>query len=151
MTAKIEDFADDRFAAENGICYLEVGEGFARTTVTIESRHLNSLGIVHGGTLFTLAATALFAAANSRGRTAVGTNLNLSCLQAVSAGRLEARATERWSISGGGWSPHCRGPHTSKTRRFHRVKPPDSNSADGMVLATVLRWAQVVDAILRAH
>lgn len=94
MTAKIEDFADDRFAAENGICYLEVGEGFARTTVTIESRHLNSLGIVHGGTLFTLAATALFAAANSRGRTAVGTNLNLSCLQAVSAGRLEARATE---------------------------------------------------------
>ncbi len=94
MTARIEDFADDRFAAENGICYLEVGEGFARTTVTIEPRHLNSLGIVHGGMLFTLAATALFAAANSRGRTAVGTNLNLSCLHPVSAGRLEARATE---------------------------------------------------------
>ncbi len=94
MTARIEDFANDRFAAENGICYLEVGEGFARTAVTVESRHLNSLGIVHGGTLFTLAATALFAAANSRGKTAVGTNLNLSCLHAVSAGRLEARATE---------------------------------------------------------
>ena len=50
-----EFFERDRFAQENGIRVAEVRLGFARTEMTVELRHLNSVGILQGGALFTLA------------------------------------------------------------------------------------------------
>lgn len=84
----------DRFAAHNGVELLEVRPGYARTQVTIGPDHYNSVDLVHGGLLFTLAAVALFAACNAAGRVAVGINLNLSCLQPAREGRLVAEAEE---------------------------------------------------------
>ena len=95
MNVTPEDFRSDHFAAEMGIEYLEVCLGYARTGLTFAPRHCNSLGILHGGgALFTLAATAMFAAANAHGREAVGTNLSLTCLRPTEAGRLTAEAEE---------------------------------------------------------
>lgn len=84
----------DRFAAHNGVELLEVRPGYARTQVTVGPDHYNSVEMVHGGLLFTLAAVALFAACNAAGRVAVGINLNLSCLQPAGSGRLVAEAQE---------------------------------------------------------
>lgn len=64
-----EFFERDRFARENGIRVVEVRLGFARTEMTVEPRHLNSVGILQGGALFTLADLAFAVASNSsRGR-----------------------------------------------------------------------------------
>ncbi len=87
-------FANDRFAAENGIELVELGAGFARARMPINGRHHNSVGIVHGGALFTLADFAFAAASNSAGRLAVAIQTNLSCLVAVASGVLEAEARE---------------------------------------------------------
>jgi len=90
----VEALRRDRFAAANGIELLEVRPGYARTRLTPTDRHRNCVDLVHGGVLFTLAATAFFAAVNSRGKTAVGTNMTLTCLNPVREGTLEAEATE---------------------------------------------------------
>ncbi|MGA2329327.1 MAG: hypothetical protein ABSH05_23955 [Bryobacteraceae bacterium] len=46
-------FERDRFARENGIRVVEERLGFARTEMTVEPGHLNSVGILQGGALFT--------------------------------------------------------------------------------------------------
>ena len=48
-------FLHDEFARQNGIEIVEIAEGYARTQVRIEPRHLNAGGCVQGGVLFTLA------------------------------------------------------------------------------------------------
>jgi acyl-CoA thioesterase len=90
----IEGLNRDRFAAANGIELIEARPGYARTRMAAEDRHRNCVDLVHGGALFTLAATAFFAAVNSWGHTAVGINMTLSCLQPSGGGTLEAEATE---------------------------------------------------------
>lgn len=84
----------DRFAAANGIELLEMGPGRALARMAVTAEHLNSVGTTHGGALFTLAATTFFAACNAAGRTAVGTNMSITCLKPVAAGVLTAEATE---------------------------------------------------------
>ena len=84
----------DRFAAANGIELIEMTPGHARTRMTVSERQGNSIGTAHGGALFTLAATAFFAACNAAGELAVGTNMGITCLKPVTAGVLEAEATE---------------------------------------------------------
>lgn len=55
----------DRFATEtSGAEIIEAGMGFARCRMTIDSRHLNAMGNVMGGALFTLADFAFAVAAN---------------------------------------------------------------------------------------
>jgi acyl-CoA thioesterase len=90
----IEGLNRDRFAAANGIELLEARPGYARTRLTPSDRHRNCVDLIHGGALFTLAATAFFAAVNSWGKTAVGINMTLSCLNPARDGTLEAEATE---------------------------------------------------------
>jgi acyl-CoA thioesterase len=87
-------FATDRFAASSGIRLVEVRPGFARSSLQVEPRHLNGVGIVQGGAIFTLADFAFAAACNSRGKVAVAVDTNLSFLQATQSGNLHAEASE---------------------------------------------------------
>jgi acyl-CoA thioesterase len=86
--------AEDRFARANGIEVIEVRPGYARARMTAGEHHLNSVGLVHGGAIFTLASVAFFAACNAAGRLAVGINLGICYIQSASGGTLEAEATE---------------------------------------------------------
>lgn len=94
MTTACEYFKNDQFATSNGIQLLEARPGFGRSRLVIEPRHLNSIGTVQGGALFTLADLAFAGACNAAGRLAVGLDMSISCLKAVSSGVLEAQATE---------------------------------------------------------
>ena len=66
-----EFFERDRFASGNGMHVVEVRLGYARTEMTVEPRHMNSVGILQGGALFTLADLAFAGASNSHGVVAV--------------------------------------------------------------------------------
>lgn len=87
-------FRKDRFAAFVGIELMEAGNGRSRARLNLTEHHLNGLGIVHGGALFTLADLAFAAAVNSRGRTAVAIKCTISYLKAVEGGALTADAEE---------------------------------------------------------
>lgn len=94
MNAIQEHFKHDRFASENGIRLVELRSGYAKSEMVVTERHLNSIGTVQGGALFTLADLAFAGACNSAGMLAVGLNMNISCLKAVGTGTLLAEATE---------------------------------------------------------
>lgn len=87
-------FERDRFARENGIRVVEARLGFARTEMTVEPRHLNSVGILQGGALFTLADLAFAAASNSHGVVAVACQADMTFFKAVQTGKLTATAKE---------------------------------------------------------
>ncbi|HAW16098.1 MAG TPA: phenylacetic acid degradation protein [Clostridiales bacterium] len=59
-----EFFAKDRFAAATGIEILEVSEGYAKTRLVVEDRHLNANNVVMGGCVYTLADFTFALAAN---------------------------------------------------------------------------------------
>ncbi len=95
MEAVTEALLADRFCMETvGIELLAIELGYAKARLTIGSKHLNGLGIVQGGAIFTLADLALAAAANSRGTATVAVNANIAFLKAVSGGVLYAEAKE---------------------------------------------------------
>ena len=51
-----ERFNADRYAVGlTGIEIVEVRENYAKTKLVVEQKHMNALGIMHGGALFTLA------------------------------------------------------------------------------------------------
>jgi acyl-CoA thioesterase len=87
-------FENDIFAATSGTRLVELRPGFAKTSLQVEQRHMNNVGMVHGGAIFTLAAFAFGAAAKTGGKVAVGVNTSLSFLQATRSGTLHAEATE---------------------------------------------------------
>ena len=87
-------FETDRFAASSGMRLVELRPGFAKAALKIEDRHLNSVGTVQGGAIFTLADLAFAMACNSGGRVAVAVNTNLSFLKATRSGNLYAEAAE---------------------------------------------------------
>lgn len=87
-------FEKDRFAWENGMRVVEVRRGFARTEMTVEPRHLNGVGILQGGAVFTLADLAFAACSNSHGVVAVGCQADITFFKAVHAGKLTATAEE---------------------------------------------------------
>ena len=87
-------FTRDRFAAYCDIELLEVGEGHAKAKMDIREHHLNGLGIVHGGAIFTLADLAFAVASNSHGTVAVSINAHISNVKSASSGTLYAEARE---------------------------------------------------------
>ncbi len=87
-------FENDRFAATSGMRLLELRPGFAKTSLAIEERHLNNVGTVQGGAIFTLADFAFGAASKTGGKVAVAINTSLSFLQPTQSGTLYAEATE---------------------------------------------------------
>ena len=88
-------FKGDQFAARNNIELLEVSNGHARAKMTLHPYHLNGLGTVHGGVIFTLADFAFAAACNSHGTLAVALNVSITFIKAATTGTLWAEAREK--------------------------------------------------------
>lgn len=99
-----EFFLHDEFARQNGIEIVEIAEGYARTQVRIEPRHLNAGGYVQGGVLFTLADLAFAAATNSHGTLTVTSSANITFVRGASGGIITAQAQE---LAAGRHLPFC--------------------------------------------
>ena len=87
-------FESDRFATSNGMRLVELRPGYAKTCLEVDQRHLNSIGTVHGGAIFTLADFALGAVVKMGGKVAPLINATISFLKAARSGMLYAEATE---------------------------------------------------------
>ena len=88
-----EKFAADRFAAQClGAEIDDIGDGYARCSMTIEPRHFNGRGTPMGGAVFTLADFAFAVAANRGGREVVTQAAQATFLEAARGGRLIAEA-----------------------------------------------------------
>ena len=72
----------------------EIRPGYARAEMTVEGRHLNAVGIVQGGAVFTLADLAFAGASNSHGVLAVACQADVTFFKAVASGKLVATAEE---------------------------------------------------------
>ena len=99
MEKILKFFEKDRFADLSNIEVVSISPGKATTTMEIEEMHLNGVGTVHGGALFTLADFTFALAANSHGTVTVAINANISYFKAVSSGVLRAEARD---LSSGG-------------------------------------------------
>ena len=84
----------DAFAKLAGIEIVELAPGRAKVKMQIGPQHLNGLGVVHGGAIFTLADLGFAAACNSHGFDAVAVNVSISYLKAAKSGSLYADAQE---------------------------------------------------------
>ncbi len=87
-------FKKDKFAHFCGIELLEVSPGRARGRMEIKGHHLNGMGSVHGGAIFTLADFIFAVAANSHEIISVAINANVTYVKALSTGFLYAEAQE---------------------------------------------------------
>lgn len=83
-------WAADRASQELGIEMMEATAGRAVARLRIEERHLNGLGVCHGGILLTLADTAMAFASNATGVTAFATGIEIDFL---APGRLGSTVT----------------------------------------------------------
>jgi acyl-CoA thioesterase len=85
----------DSFVSALGLEVEVLAPGEARVRATVRPEHLNSMGMAHGGFLYTMADTAFAFASNSRGVPAVAISTYMDFLQAGHAGdTLEATAGE---------------------------------------------------------
>jgi acyl-CoA thioesterase len=87
-------FKGDRLAEYLGIELVEVSLGNAIAGMDVRNEHLNGIGTVHGGAIFTLADFAFAVAANSHGRVTVAINVSITFMKAASSGTLTAIAKE---------------------------------------------------------
>jgi acyl-CoA thioesterase len=94
MDAMKEFFKNDRYAAHTGVELRSIAPGHAIASLEIQPCHLNGLGGVQGGAIFTLADFAFAAAANSHNAIAVAINVNISYMKAITNGTLTAEARE---------------------------------------------------------
>jgi acyl-CoA thioesterase len=96
MKKVIELFEKDSFARNTGVKIIDVRPGYAECTMEVTKQHLNGIGILMGGALFTLADFTFSLAANSHGTIAVTLNASISYLQKCSGGTVKAIATEKF-------------------------------------------------------
>ena len=94
MENRLDALKKDAFALSIGISILEVGEGCAKGKMVISPTHLNGVGTVQGGALFTLADYICAVAANSREKSAVSLDGHIDFIKAVSSGTLIVTAKE---------------------------------------------------------
>lgn len=99
MEKILKVFENDRFADISNIEVVDISPGKATAKMEVNDIHLNSIGTVHGGALFTLADFTFALAANSHGNVTVAINANISYFKAVKTGVLTANARE---LSSGG-------------------------------------------------
>ena len=90
----ISYFEKDQFAAFVGIKLVEARPGYAKASLELTGNHLNAVGVVQGGVIFTLADFAFAAASNSRGQVSLGINANISYFRAPKGKTLTAVAKE---------------------------------------------------------
>lgn len=93
---KIKKFLNknDLFAKSSGMKIVSLEYGKAVASMKVRKKHLNSVGILHGGAIFTLADFAFAAASNSYGNVAVSINATINFHNAVKTGKLIAVARE---------------------------------------------------------
>ena len=87
-----EYFKGDTFATGNGMELIELGEGTAKTRMTLDERHLNAEGGIMGGVIFTLADFTFAAATNNVHRPTVAMQVSVSFLAAPKDKVLTAEA-----------------------------------------------------------
>jgi acyl-CoA thioesterase len=91
----IDDFfRNDQFVNHCGIELVSRQLGQAVTRMAVQPLHLNALGIVQGGAIFTLADYAFGVASNGYGTAAVGINVSITYIKATTSGTLIAEARE---------------------------------------------------------
>jgi acyl-CoA thioesterase len=93
-TEMIKFTENDKFAAYVGIKLIEVNPGYAVAQLEIADNHMNGVGMVQGGAIFTLADYAFAVASNSKGIVTVGINANISYFKSPQGKLLTAKATE---------------------------------------------------------
>ena len=95
MEISLHEFLNnDNYAKLAGIELLEMKEGYARTRMMVEEKHLNGAGVCQGGAIFTLADLAFAAAVNSHLQVTVSISANISFFQPAHKGYLFAEAHE---------------------------------------------------------
>ena len=72
----------NHFARENGIVTTVIRDGYAQVEMVVEPKHMNSIGSVHGGCLFTIADFCTGSAASSGGMKMTTMNASFSYLRA---------------------------------------------------------------------
>jgi len=82
----------DRFARFIGIELITAGDGYAEAQMDITQNHLNGVGVVQGGAIFTLADFAFAAAANTEGFMTLGINASISYIKSPKGNTLRAIA-----------------------------------------------------------
>lgn len=87
-------FKKDKLAEYLGVELVNVSMGEAVSKMDIKEEHLNGIGTVHGGAIFTLADFTFAVAANSHGRVTVAINVSISFIKAAFNGTLTAAARE---------------------------------------------------------
>ena len=71
---------EDYFTKDMGLQIVDMREGYAKVKLAVEKRHMNCIGTVHGGCLFSIADSAAGVAASSYGSWATTVNGNISYL-----------------------------------------------------------------------
>ena len=94
MDAVVAQMEKDAFAKQLGIELVEVKPGRAKVRMRVGDEHRNSVGMVHGGVIFTLADYAFAVACNSHGTVAVAVNCHISYLRPPEGEALAAEAEE---------------------------------------------------------
>lgn len=96
-------WARDQASQQLGFELLEVTAGRARLALTIEQRHCNGFGVLHGGLLATLADSAFAFACNSANALTLASGFDIDILKSCEAGErieAEARCTHQGGRSG---------------------------------------------------
>lgn len=92
--AQIERMQKDRFICELlGVRLVEARPGYAKASLELRPDHLNGVGIVQGGVLYSIADYA-FAAAANYAEPVIGIETTVSFLKSVRTGMITAEAVE---------------------------------------------------------
>ena len=86
--------AHDRFAAHNGITVEDADYDYGKVSLAFEDHAKNSLDMLHGGALFTLADMAFGLASNfgQEDGTMISTNATISYMKSAKTGPIVAEA-----------------------------------------------------------
>ncbi len=91
--------AEDGFSNLLGIVVVEVTEGRAVCTMTVEKNMLNGHGVMHGGVSYSLADSAFAFASNSHGQKAVSIETSINHIKPCFGGDTLVAIAEKESIS----------------------------------------------------
>jgi acyl-CoA thioesterase len=95
MLNKITKFFEkDRFCAYNGIKIVEAKPGYAVTKLEVTENHLNGVGVIQGGAIFTLADFAFAVASNTQGQVTLSINANINFFKSTNSKTVIAEAKE---------------------------------------------------------
>lgn len=90
-----ELFSNDPYAKRLGITIEELRPGYAKVRMKLDASHMNFIGFVHGGAIFSLLDQAFAAASNSHNYSSVAISMSVNFLNAPNPnGTLYAEARE---------------------------------------------------------